>query len=167
MPLLEQSVKYSSLQNFRLYGILVLFVSFPQAAGEVCNCAFFQGPDSPDTPEIQLYSILGRLGGCERVAVNISQVSVPSGCGCTEEQFIEVGGSPVLVEGGVCMSGKNVTVAMVNTCNCTLSLDLRCVCLWMHVSACLSDCVHMYILCVCACPCVSVSVCTVRVCVCT
>ena len=114
---------------------------FPQAAGKVCNCAFYRGPNSSDTQEIQLYSILGMLAGCGRVAVNISHVSVPSGCGCIEEQFIEVGGSPVLVEGGVCSSSKNVTVAIVNTCDCKLSFDLRCV--YMYISLCVCVCVSI------------------------
>ena len=114
---------------------------FPQAAGKVCNCAFYRGPNSSDTQEIQLYSILGMLAGCGRVAVNISHVSVPSGCGCVEEQFIEVGGSLVLVEGGVCSSGENVTVAIVNTCDCKLSLDLRCLCtVYVYLSMCV--CLH-------------------------
>ena len=134
---------------------------FPQAAGKVCNCAFYRGPNSSDTQEIQLYSILGMLAGCGRVAVNTSHVSVPSGCGCVEEQFIEVGGSPVLVEGGVCSSGENVTVAIVNTCDCKLSLDLRCV--YMYISLCVCVCFYTYshvctyvcvtvcVLCTCAC----------------
>ena len=84
---------------------------FPQAAGKVCNCAFYRGPNSSDTQEIQ---------------------------------FIEVGGSPILVEGGVCSSNKNVTVTIVNTCDCKLSLDLRCaslsvcVCLHPYLHVCMS-----------------------------
>lgn len=96
-----------------------------QSPGKVCNCQFNGYPDSPDstTPEMEAYYLLGKLRDGTRLFVDGPFVNVPPGCTCFPGQSIQYGNSTVLLEAAY--SKGNLTIAIVNMCNCSLQLTAR------------------------------------------
>lgn len=96
-----------------------------QSRGKRCNCQFNGYPNSTNTttPEMEAYYLLGKLRDGTRLFVDAPFVNVSEGCTCLPGQSIQYGNSTVLVEAAY-LKG-NLTIALVNMCNCTLRLSAR------------------------------------------
>ena len=93
-----------------------------QANAPPCNCGFVTNETKP-TPDAEMYSILGKLSTGTLLYVNytLPDTSSQSQCQCYDAASMG-DGTIVAVAAAV---DKNVTVALVNTCNCSKAVNLR------------------------------------------
>ncbi len=92
---------------------------------KLCNCAFVSGPIEHLnlTQETNIYKILGKLSNGTRLYTNSSRGVRQSDPECKCFNTRPFGNSSVLIEAA--RVGRNVTAALVNSCNCTISLTVR------------------------------------------
>ena len=72
---------------------------------------------------MEAYYLLGKLRDGTRLFVDAPVVNVPPQCSCLPGQSIQFGNSSVLLEAGY--SKENLTIALVNMCNCSLQLSAQ------------------------------------------
>ena len=72
---------------------------------------------------MEAYYLLGKLRDGTRLFVDVPVVSLPPHCTCLPGQNIQYGNSTVLLEAAYVKG--NLTIAIVNMCNCTLQLTAR------------------------------------------
>ena len=77
--------------------------------------------EAKPTPDAEMYSILGKLSTGTLLHVNYTQADSQSQCQCYDAASMG-DGTVVAVAAAV---DKNITVALVNTCNCSNAINLR------------------------------------------
>ena len=72
---------------------------------------------------MEAYYLLGKLRDGTRLFVDAPVVNVSPQCSCLPGQSIQFGNSSVLVEAAY--SKGNLTIVIVNMCNCSLQMGAR------------------------------------------
>ena len=72
---------------------------------------------------MEAYYLLGKLRDGMRLFVDVPVVSLPPYCVCLPAQSIQYGDSTVLLEAAYVQG--NLTIVIVNMCNCSLQLTTR------------------------------------------
>ena len=101
------------------------------------SCFFaFVNQDNSLTPDTELYYLMGQLAGGHRLHVNFTDAQI-SDDSCTCYDTSTLGNTKILAEAA--SVGDNITLALVNTCHCTIAINLMLV-----TNRCLSSNYHSF-----------------------